>query len=74
MRTRWLAVTFLLAAAALPCLGQEGEPRNLLTNGSFEDVTEQNPSHWALATHGNDANLTAVELPDGTHVYEVRRA
>ncbi len=71
MLARPLAVTFLLAAAVVPCFGQEAEPANLLTNGSFEDVTENNPAYWSLGTHGNDANLTAVELPDGTHALKL---
>ncbi len=71
MLARPLAVTFLLAAAVVPCFGQEAEPANLLTNGSFEDVTETNPAYWSLGTHGNDANLTAVELADGTHALKL---
>lgn len=55
-------------AAGLLCLAAgAADDENLLRNGSFEDVSEGHPNGWSLTTHGNDANLTAVELPDGTH-------
>ena len=71
MSNRWPAVLLCLCSAVLPALAQEQQEQNLLVNGSFEDVTERNPSNWSLSTHGNDADLTAVELPDGTHALKL---
>ena len=71
MSNRWPAVLLCLSSAVLPALAQEQQEQNLLVNGSFEDVTERNPSNWSLSTHGNDANLTAVELPDGTRALKL---
>ena len=71
MPKRWSAMLICLCVAALPGVAQEQQDQDLVVNGSFEEVTEHNPSHWSLATHGNDANLTAVELPDGTHALKL---
>ncbi|MEA3402954.1 MAG: carbohydrate binding domain-containing protein [Armatimonadota bacterium] len=64
-----LAVAGVCCAAAVLCVAVAGaaDDENLLRNGSFEDVSEDHPNHWSLTTHGNEANLFAVTLPDGTH-------
>ncbi|MGC9318025.1 MAG: carbohydrate binding domain-containing protein [Armatimonadota bacterium] len=61
-----LAGACLAATLCAAVAGAAGE-ENLLRNGSFEDVSEGHANHWSLTTHGNEANLTAVALPDGTH-------